>query len=129
MPAQKWYPNLPGTTESTLREAIRRILDSLYQLRDTLGPTMLEAIGTETVTIETAANAIDGLNLTFQRAGTWLVTAIVELDVDDAGETFTLALVQNGVEKATLSLLKVNSAPSIHMQPGAWTLVAMPGDR
>jgi hypothetical protein len=92
MPNTRWYPNLRDANQD-LSQAIRRILDFIYELRDELSPRALYTRSTEDHTIFTSTSAVKNCSLALQRPGKWLVTGCSTITVDgDAGKLFTLAL-------------------------------------
>ena len=86
---QNWYPQPDPTLSLETRNTIRRILDQFYQLKGSLLPVGVAAIGTAQVVIPNANGpyaSVPGCVITFPRAGLWLVTGVFSIQVLDAGD-------------------------------------------
>jgi len=95
MPNTRWYPNLRSVGQD-LMQAVRRILDFIYELRDDLGPRAHYVQSTKEHVIGTTRSAVPGCSLTLTRPGKWLLTGCSTITIDgDGDELFTLSLKLN----------------------------------
>lgn len=87
--SQNWYPQPDPELSPITQRTIRRILDQFYQLKGSLLPVGVQAVGNTTVVIPNATHpyaSIPGAAVTFPRAGLWLVTGVFSIHVLDAGD-------------------------------------------
>lgn len=90
MPKQSWYPNFEPTIPYSVKEAFRRVLDFIYEQRDQRGALALYARGLEMEQIiDVVPVAVNGCSITIPRTGSYLVTGVFTIEVDDAGQLFS----------------------------------------
>lgn len=132
MGANKWYPSPPMDAPQWLKEFVRRVMDFSYQQRDTLSPAVVSGTGRETVLVGSTPNTIEGMVLTLNRPGTWVVQAMVEVSIATViragcggnSVTFDLGLTVDGVAQATTAVLKILAAPMDQTMVGLWRIRA-----
>jgi len=97
MAKESWYPNFELAVPYTVKEAFRRLLDFIYELRDQLGPLTIWARGADiSQTIDVAPVAVNGCSVTLPRTGNWLVTGCFTILVADSAQLFTGSLRRTG---------------------------------
>lgn len=83
---QKWYPVLQPNTPRDVQDAIRRILEMIYEGNEQLGPAHVHANGTGTQTLTTDAVHVPGCQIVFPRTGRYLVVGCFTINVLGAGD-------------------------------------------
>src|ERR1700757_1607147 len=98
-----WYPQHDPALSAQTQLALRRAFDNIYQITGTLLPLGAQATGTGSVIVPAAPvapAAIPGCQITFPRAGLWLVTGVWSvqiLDAADLGHPFSGSLLVGGL--------------------------------
>jgi len=97
MARESWYPNFEPTIPFSVKEAFKRVLSFIYELRDQLSPLTLWARGSEiSQEIDMDPVAVTGCTLTIPRSGNWLICGCFTIDVQDAAQLFTGSLRRTG---------------------------------
>jgi hypothetical protein len=134
-----WYPRPDPALSHETKDALRRAFDNIYQIAGTLLPIGVQATGRGTVLIPATATApatVPSCQITFQRAGLWLVTGVWSIQVLDAGDLalpITGSLLVAGLQappgqtvvaptvQQAKAVLKVQAQPVTHSVAQTWS--------
>lgn len=110
----KWYPNFRSDVPQGVQEAVRRMLDFIYELRDQLGPLGLWAKSNEQLTVGIVRTAIPGCQLVLPRSGQWLISGTYTVIVDgDGAKLFTGSLRVGAEQQLSQALLKIADGTTV----------------
>jgi len=134
-----WYPRPDPALSSQTKDALRRAFDNIYQIAGTQLPLGVQTAGRGTVVIPATATApatVPGCQITFPRAGLWLVTGVWSIQVLDAGDLalpITGSMLVAGLQappgqtvvaptvQQAKAILKVQAQPETHMISQTWS--------
>jgi|SRR5579872_435232 len=127
-------PPYIDTLKTEMETALRQTIDNVQGQRAAFGPLNLFSAGMGDP-LKVPVGATDsnygsglGLFVTLQRAGNWLLTAAVTLNiVGDSGELFTLTL-QNGQITQPLKALAQSASNGTFSMHQTWQIASKTGD-
>lgn len=135
-----WYPTTDPELSHAANYAFRRIFDNMYQVAGTLLPFGTSATGNAQVIVPADPDppaTVPGTQITFARAGLWLVTGIWSVQVlaaGDLGKNFFGSLFVQGLQlppgqsvtpsptQPAKAILLIQAQPETHMISQTWAL-------
>lgn len=135
-----WYPTHEAALPERTNYALRRVFDNVYQLAGSLLPLGVAATGIGTLVVPAAPTppaTIPNCQITFSRAGLWLVTGVFSIQVLDAGDlnfAFNGALLVQGTQQPAgqsvvpsaiqpaKAILLVQAQPETHTIAQVWAV-------
>lgn len=118
----RWYPNLDWNVNRDVRDAFRRVVDFIYEIRDFLGPRAKWARSTKQFTIGTTRSAIPGCAITLDRSGWWLVTGTWTIINDADNNRLFTGYLKAGTEVQLQTALLQNSSGDVASISQQWFL-------
>ena len=132
-PKLQYRPVFASTVDQTVKDAFRKVMDLMYEHRDSLGPTSLAAQVTgvpKTVKVPAvpAPPSGFGLTVTLNRPGLWVVNGAAALTfLGDASQKFSLILMVDSTAQTTQGKAQP-TGDSMAMLQQAWQVNAKGGE-
>ena len=127
---RQYRPNLPADTPVQMKQFARQTLDLVNNIKDTQTPTSVFVTGNQTgdpirvpLVIGLDAGTSLGMQLKFNRAGKWLVSCNVNLEIiGDSGQIFTISLLTSQSISAVHTASIKPAADQIQMVHQSWEI-------